>query len=607
MKHFILATAGHVDHGKTALVHALTGTDTDRLPEEKARGITIELGFAQLSLPGASVGVIDVPGHEDFVRNMIAGIGSIDLALLVIAADDGWMPQTEEHLQILEHIGVARLVVALTKCDLVPPPDVRAQLAGTRFAEAPIVCTSTRSGDGIDELKAELAQQFAEMPAPRDDGKPRLFVDRVFTARGSGTVVTGTLSGGRLQGGQGVVAQPDGLTSRIRTLQNHNQPVDEALPGMRTALNLADVSTEQIARGDIITAANAGASVRTIDVHLTRSARLPPTAHRLRSDSAVHVHYGSTRVIARVTLLDAAELRPGERGLARLRCEQPVFVFAGDHFIVRDSSEQQTLAGGVVLDPDADGHRLHAPSQRQFLEVRAVAPDDCATLLRSLLERDHFAFHERLLQKSRCRAEDIAPDDKRPFVADPIWWRAQRERAVRLVDEEHRLHADRPGVEIPQWRAALDLPTPLAEVLLAELCADGFTQVQNAIARVSHRPSLPPALRTAGERIRAALAQRPLDPPGRKELAPEQIGQQALRFLLQTNEAVALNEELVVSAAAFAHLKAAIVRHLRVHGSATAGELRQAAQSTRRIMIPLLERLDRDGLTTRVGDRRRLR
>ncbi|MDQ6622451.1 MAG: selenocysteine-specific translation elongation factor, partial [Verrucomicrobiota bacterium] len=264
MKHLILATAGHVDHGKTALIKALTGTDTDRLPEEKARGITIELGFANLQLDDVSLGIIDVPGHEDFVKNMVAGVGSIDLALLVVAADDGWMPQTEEHLQILEYLDVAHVVVALTKIDLAPPrDDLRGHLTGTAFHDAPIVPVSTRTGEGLAELLAELARTCALVPAPRDLGKPRLAVDRAFTLRGIGPVVTGTLSGGKLRRCDNIVARPGSGGARIRALQTHNREVEESLPGMRTALSIPGL---EIQRGAVITLEELGDESCALDL-----------------------------------------------------------------------------------------------------------------------------------------------------------------------------------------------------------------------------------------------------------------------------------------------------------------------------------------------------
>ena len=365
-KYFIVATAGHVDHGKTALVKALTGVDTDRLPEEKARGITIDLGFAHLALSGFSIGVIDVPGHEDFIRNMIAGLGSIDLALLVVAADDGWMPQTEEHLQILHYLGVRHGVVAITKCDLGDPAriaaDVRERLCGTSLGEMPIVQTSVRTATGLSELRQTLERVCMTIPPPRETGKPRLFVDRVFTVRGTGTVITGTLAGGPVARGETISLQPQNLRTRIRAIQSHNQPLEVALPRTRTALNLPDLRPDEIPRGSVLTTIEPAKSSRTIDALVERSARTLLRSRPLRNASVVQVHYGSARFTARILLLDRRELLPGEKAIARFRFTKPAFVFVGDRFVIRDSSGRQTVAGGVVLNPDAEGNKISLAS-----------------------------------------------------------------------------------------------------------------------------------------------------------------------------------------------------------------------------------------------------
>ncbi len=614
-KNFILATAGHVDHGKTALIKALTGTDTDRLPEEKARGITIDLGFAHLALPGFSLGVIDVPGHEDFIRNMIAGIGSIDLVLLVVAADDGWMPQTEEHLQILDYLRITRGVVAITKTDLGDAArvgeQVRQRLQGSSLGDAPIVATSVRAGQGLEELKDALASECALAPAPRDIGKPRLFVDRAFTMHGSGTVVTGTLSGGELARGAGVMLRPQNHSARVRSLQSYNQALEAALPSMRVALNLPDVRLEEVPRGTVITTANLGASA-ALDVLLRRSAR--SSARPLKTGSFVQVHYGSARQTARVQFLDRRELASGEEAIARLALAAPVFAFAGDRFVLRDSSARATIAGGVVLDPDAVGTNFRAAEQRDFLRTRVVAPNDLPNLLTSQLRRDGYARADALLAKSNFGAAEIAESlrhgeffQREGLVADAAWWRALSIRAVKAIDDAHAARPNESGLELTQLRAALTLTDEsVFDALVADLCKHGFVRAGSALQRAAHQLALPPQLEQKGAAIRAALAAKPFDPPSRRELAPDPAAREALRFLAKTGEAVLLNDEVALSAAAFTNMKAQVTTALRAR-PATTSELRQLLGTTRRVLIPFLEHLDKTGLTTRAGDRRRLR
>ena len=380
-RHFIIATAGHVDHGKSALVKALTGTDPDRLPEEKKRQITIDLGFAALNLTAPNgdkihAGIVDVPGHEDFVRNMIAGVGSIDLALFVVAADDGWMPQSEEHLQILNYLGVQRAVIALTKSDLgridVVTNQIREHLSGTPFADSPIVPTSVRTGMGIEKLVNTLASQLARTESQRDIRKPRLFIDRVFTLRGIGTVVTGTLTGGSLRRGQQIVVYPTNLETRIRSIQSHGHELEVAQPGMRTAINLPDLRVDQIKRGDVVTLPDHGTPTSTLIVRVEKPSRLngdKSVAHPLKNGSSIYVHHGASRVAARIRFRENGSLEAGKEKIARLKLASPIFAFIGDRFVVRDSSERHTIAGGIVLDPDGDKESLAASvatRQRRF-------------------------------------------------------------------------------------------------------------------------------------------------------------------------------------------------------------------------------------------------
>ena len=647
-RHFIVATAGHVDHGKSALVRALTGTDPDRLPEEKARGITIDLGFARLTLPDPGqpgrtfqLGVVDVPGHEDFVKNMVAGVGSVDVALFVVAADDGWMPQTEEHLQILTYLGVTRAVVALTKIDLAADEaaalrGVGERLRGSAFADAPIVPTSIVSGRGLDALQAALAAVLATAPTPRDAGKPRLPVDRVFSLRGIGTVVTGTLTGGTLRPEQPIVVQPSGRAAHVRTVQSHGKQVDAALPGTRTALNLPDLAASgesAVQRGEVITLATGGGPSLALDVLLTRSERGADAAggtrrpdDRLRDGTHVQVHHGSGHWTARVRLLSDKTLAPGGQAVAQLRGESPVYAFAGDRLIVRDGSGRHTLAGGLVLDPDGQARRFRRPAQRRFLQRRADAdPADADAFVTALLERDHVLPPAALsLAKSPFGAVELAEATARltraglaaPLtdgtLTDPAWWQSARGRAAELIDAAHAAHPERPGLALDALRGGLRQALPFSGVFDALVAAltkpgGGFTQAGAAIRRASHRPTLPPKLQAAGERIRRALAAQGLEPPSIKELAPDDVSRQALRFLRDTGEAVEIGPDLVLAAESFQRARAAIGRFIRATGPATASDVRQMLGTTRRVLIPLLEHLDKTGLTRREGDRRALR
>lgn len=494
-RHFIIATAGHVDHGKSALVKALTGTDPDRLPEEKKRQITIDLGFAELNLAGLGgqqfqIGIVDVPGHEDFVRNMIAGVGSIDLALLVVAADDGWMPQTEEHLQILTYLGVRRSVIALAKSDLgridIVTEQIRNQLRETMFAESPIVPTSVRAGEGIENLKSTIASELAAMQPQCDFGKPRLFIDRIFTLRGIGTVVTGTLTGGQFHRGQNIIVQPQKLKARIRSIQSHGVEIERAQPGMRTALNLPDVAIGQIKRGDVITDSDLVASLSLI-AEIEKSPRLrvnKRTARPLKNGSSVYLHHGTLRVAARVTLLERNVVAPGQKTIAHLKLASTIFAFAGDRFVVRDASEQHTIAGGIVLDPD--GASFRGASQLKLLSMRAIAADDVDLWVRSEIALRGFIPRTTVLNKSHFSAREIAGAVTRlqrdneivlcgEVAADCEFWQKLSNRAIELIDNAHKENPERLGLDLNELRIALrDQPQNVFEAVIAQLCAGGF-------------------------------------------------------------------------------------------------------------------------------------
>ncbi len=628
--HYIVATAGHVDHGKSALIKALTGTDPDRLPEEKARGITIDLGFAHLELGSPEVtspidvGIVDVPGHEDFVKTMVAGVGASDLALLIVAADDGWIPQTEEHLQILSYFGVRRAVVSLTKADLAGDEaasisDIRLRLQGSPFADAPIVSTSVVTGQGLETLKSALAQELSAAPPPRDIGKPRLAVDRVFTLSGAGTIVTGTLVGGWLQRGQAVLIQPSGHPARIRRIQSHGRDVERSGPGTRTALNLADVDpVAGVHRGDVITVPDMGSASDCLDVMLEISAR---ASRPLKDGVRARVHYGSGNVPAHIALGAGKELTPGERQLAQLRLESPVFLVAGDYLTLRDWSEQQTLAGAIVLDPDATRRAFRSTDRQQWLTRVAESLDKPALFVAAHVARARVLRRSRAFVKTRFSRDDIDAALQQlaregslvvtgDMLVDAATWIASRKRAAQLVEDVHREHPERLGLSLTELRNVITKEFPfedLFDALIASLSDEGFARSGSVIQRASHRAQLPEPLRAAGETLRRTLSAQPLEPPSRKELTPDVASQRALKFLVESGEVIEISAELVLSTSAVAQATAHVKAFIAKHGPATVSDLRQRLGSSRRVVVPLLEYLDRTFVTVRHGDRRTLR
>ena len=551
------------------------------------------------------------------------------------------MPQTEEHLQILLYLGVTRAVIALTKMDLAPGQEdvltatVREQMGSTPLAEAPIVPTSVATGQGLEELKEALRNVLEQTPTPRDIGKPRLAVDRAFTLRGIGTIVTGTLAGGSFRQGDAVIIQPAGLATRIRSIQSHNRSIQVATTGLRTALNLTDVAVPSkatprpgqpvVRRGQVITLPTLGEPSDTLDVLLERSARLSHagiSANRSIEDGAtIRIHHGSTSVSARLILARREEIGVGERAVAQLRLDSPLLAFLGDRFIIRDVAERTTLAGGVVLNPAADHRHFRRPHRQRFLKQRARSWQDVIVCVETQVHHVGAARCGQLLVQSCFSQSEVADAVSRlgksaklvlagDFVVEPEFWQFLIHRAVWTIDGWHRTHPEEVGLPLNQLRGSVQSPSvspELCNALMAELGRNGFLITGTVIKRINHRPTLPPALETAGARLRAALAARSFDPPSRQSLAPDGISQQALRFLITTGEAVELNNDVVLAAEAFVEMKSIVVRFLGAHGPATVSDLRQAAGTSRRVMVPFLERLDRDGITQRERDRRSLR
>jgi selenocysteine-specific elongation factor len=634
VRHYVLATAGHIDHGKSALVKALTGTDPDRLPEEKSRGITIDLGFAELSLTAADgsaihAGIVDVPGHEGFVRNMIAGVGSVDLALLVVAADDGWMPQTEEHFQILNYLDVKRMVVAITKCDAFDAKetitDVSEKLHKTRYEKAPIVALSSLTGTGLEQLREAIVRQLSDLAPAQDVAKPRLFVDRAFTLRGVGTVVTGTLIGGSLRQGQHVAVQPAGIPSRIRSLQNHGQAVETAAPGSRTAINLADVSVGEfdstVRRGDVIALAEFH-GVKTIDALLERSDRRLgaklPAAGPLRHGASVYLHYGTSRIVARVFFLDAEPLSAGERAITQLRLKEPIVAFLGDRFVLRDQSNRSTIAGGLVLDPESNQRSFRTASHGTLLANRAVHPDDMEAAVLTQVVRDKAVVVTSASMKWPFSADEVQQTVQRlaqtdqlflrgDFAIDPQAWREWTEEVSRLIDQHHSSDPAARGLALRELRAWwLHRPPAVLDLLLTELCHAGFERQGEAISRSSHRPSLPANVKGTAQRIIAMLSEKPFDPPARRDFLALPRGREALSYLLEHGDILEISPDLVLLKKNFEQMQSAARAFIAERGQATVSDLRKHLGTTRRVIVPFLEKLDKQKVTRRNGDHRTL-
>ncbi|MCC7376933.1 MAG: selenocysteine-specific translation elongation factor [Verrucomicrobiales bacterium] len=643
---FIVATAGHVDHGKSALVRALTGTDPDRLPEEKARGITIDLGFAHGEFPappgnrhGAtrySCGIIDVPGHEDFVKNMVAGVGAIDLALLVVAADDGWMPQTEEHLQILAHLGVHRGVIVLSKIDRAVDrnrrrDEIRHRVEGTVFEHAPVVDVSTVTGEGLKALSAAIAATLAQTPAPVDIHQPRLFVDRAFVLRGIGTVVTGTLAGGAITQGESLVVHPGGAPCRVRTCQVHGKEVDRIPCGTRAALNLPELEPRRdsesggtVGRGDVLTRPAWGSTSDTLDVvvsRFTRSIRPEGPGHRpLTNGARVNLLIGAAQIPARLQLLQSEELEPSGTAIAQLRLSRPVFALAQDRFILRDPAEQTTLAGGFILDPTAPRSGAREPRRLSLLAACAAPTSKTGDFLKLELHRHPIGRIESYLRRAKVSSatalkavgELIASGEtvqRGGLLASASSWSRWLEAAQRSVDDHHLQHPEQLGLALSQLRGWLtqSMAMPMGhDELFHDLERQGFAIDGIRIRRATHRPVLPPELTAAGNQLRRTLAGRALDPPPRSALITG-AGGTALRFLVEAGEFIDLGSDVVLTVEAFVEARRKTGDFLSRRGSATTSEIRQHLGTTRRVMIPLLERFDRDGFTLRDGDLRRLR
>jgi len=612
----IIGTAGHIDHGKTTLVRALTGVDTDRLPEEKRRGITIDLGFAPLVLEGVgTVGVVDVPGHEAFVRTMVAGATGIDLALVVVAADEGVMPQTREHLAILDLLGVGTGVVALTKSDLVDDDwlalvadDVREALAGRAFADSPIIPVSATSGKGVRELADALAAAARALPAPADGDLFRMPVDRAFSVRGTGTVATGTVWSGSLTRDASLRLFPSGESVRVRGLQAHGVPVDRIVAGSRAAIALAGVALERLGRGAVLVAGEGWRASRILRADV---ALLDDAPRALGPRTRVRLHLGTSEVGARIVVAGGA-LEPGERRAARVLVDHPIVARAGDRFVIRASSPAATIGGGVVIDP------LAPPRARATHVVGAPIGEG----LRRMLEEAGtagIASSELSVRLGRTPA-----DSEVISRSGDVWRVAQRLYAPSVHDaiasgilaKVAVYHAEQPlDVGAPQqWlRSQLGAPEPAVDAVLSELAGTGqIVMEQGTVRAAGFAPVLDDRHRVVSDDLLRRLEAAGSEPPSLEELSVElgvemaELGSVA-RLLARAGVLVAVEPSRYFLMGSVASLVGALLCGMSQNVDYGPSELRPLIGLTRKFLIPFLEYCDREGYTIRDGlGRRRL-
>lgn len=615
---YVIGTAGHVDHGKSTLVKALTGIDPDRLREEKERGMTIDLGFAWLRLPdGRAVSLVDVPGHERFIKNMLAGVGGIDLALLVVAADEGVMPQTREHVAILELLGIHRAVVALSKIDLVEPDwldlvrsDVQEYLARTALAGAPIVPVSALTGEGLDQLIQTLVAALAETPPRPDLGRPRLPIDRVFTIAGFGTVVTGTLTGGRLSVGQELEIQPGGLRTRSRGIQTHRQRVEVALPGTRVAVNLAGVATEHLWRGQVVTVPGWLQPTTVVDAHVRVLAEAGPLVH----NSVLSFHSGTAETMARVVVLEGERIEPGESGWIQLRLATPLALARGDLFVLR--TPNATVGGGEVVDAHARRHRRSEPGLIARLEVlRRGSPAD---LLLHLLEQGPQepaalsaqtglgAAVQPALESLRARGEVFALGD---LLAARRWWEQCRERVLGTLRAYHQQHPLRTGMPREELKSRLGFPPRLFGAVVQRLVAEGTLAEAGPHLRLAeHTVRFAPDLAERVEQLLDALGREPYAPPSLPDLMSSLgLDEEVIAALVEQGRIVRLTESVALRSEVYREMVERVVALLREKGQVTVAEVRDLFGTSRKYVLALLEYMDQQHLTRRVGDVRVLR
>ncbi len=640
---FVIATAGHIDHGKSTLIEALTGMQPDRRKEEQERGMTIDLGFAHLTLPsGREVGFVDVPGHHRFVKNMLAGVGAVDAVMFVVAATESWMPQSQEHLEIVDLLGVRRGVIVITKVDLADDEwidmveeEIREHVQGTVLEQAPVLRVSAVTGGGLDVLKAELDRQIDQAPEPQDIGRPRLWIDRVFSVKGAGTVVTGTLAGGGIALDDELQLLPSEKLVRVRGLQTYGKQVDAAVVGRRLAVNLAGVYVEDVERGDALVAPDQMRASERFNVFVRAVASL---GRPLKRESALKIYVGTAERMARVKLLDREALGPGEEALAQVQVDRALAVQWNDSFVLRDPAHQTTIAGGKVLAPAArrvrgrdhryrersEVHRVlmgERDAERLDLELLRARVDASATGLIEAHIAEHGWLDRRMLQAVapfpmadlEAAVGELVADNRLhtlpTYLVSAKAWVRLRERVESSLAAFHKSFPLRRGLPRETLRSTLGVDWRLFDELVESLEHAGVLVTEGARVRATdHEVRFAPAEQQVADRIMEALSAAPFAPPSIEEVVADFSAgvdvDEIVGALVEQGRLVRVGKELLFTGEAIDDIRRKAVEYLKAHATIDVGVLRDLLRTTRKYAVPLLEHLDQMEVTRRLGDSR---
>ena len=620
---YVIGTAGHVDHGKSTLVKALTGIDPDRFPEEKAREMTIDLGFAWMALPsGREVSIVDVPGHERFIKNMLAGVGAIDLALLIVAADESVMPQTREHLAILDILQITRGLVVVTKTDLVDEElvdlvkaEVEDTLPGTSFEGCPMGGGAAYTGDGLEELKATMDSILDETDARQDLGRPRLPIDRCFTISGFGTVVTGTLIDGTLTVGQEIELAGSGQRARVRGLQSHKTKVDATDPGVRLAVNLSGLSKGEVERGEILTIPGWLKPTYRLDARLRMVKNAP---NPLKHNQGVTFHLFTSEASARVRLLDADRLTAGQEGWVQLLLADPLPAVKGDFFVIRSSED--TLGGGQIVDPNPR-RRYRRFDDDVIDRLMTLDQGTGGDIIISVAEQWGPCDMTTLSQRTNLSPEEVTErvsqltgeghlvslgefgGDADAVVYSAQGWGILKSKVASALQLYHTQYPLRHGVPAQEIRSRLNLSQPVYQRALARLVEEQIVVDERQSLRLpDHEITLTPKMEEEASAYLNSLQKDPYSPPSDQRVSPELLG-----VLIDQGKVVRVTDGVIFDASAYREMTERIVQHLKDQGNITVAEARTMFNTSRKYILPLLEHMDQQQITRRTGDERVLR